>query len=144
MPRAGGLIGRLKAAVSRFAYANELRGINRAEFEEIARDLNLSPPELYLLSSRGYLSGELLEKRLKEFGLSPELVKRQHPEVLRDLQRVCGLCSETKRCAREFEHPAAHSDRLDYCPNAQTLKALDREHLAEETQASLLIGPSCC
>ena len=45
-------------------HANELRGINRAEFEQIARDLDLPPPELYRLLTGCRVSPDALEERL--------------------------------------------------------------------------------
>jgi hypothetical protein len=60
------LVGWLRAIVSGSGRGNELRGINRAEFEQIARDLNLSALELYGLSTGRQLSGERLEARLAE------------------------------------------------------------------------------
>ncbi len=51
--------------------------MNRAVFEQIARDLNLPPPELYGLLTGGQLSLDLLEKRMAaEFEVSLQLAKR--------------------------------------------------------------------
>ena len=138
------LIGWLKAIVSRAVNRNELRDIGRAEFNQIARDLNLSSLELHKLSVGNGSSPALLEKRLAEFDLAPELVKRLHPEVLRDLQRVCAMCASTKRCAREFARQEPASGRSEYCPNTQTLEALEREDVLSNAQQQLPIGPSCC
>jgi hypothetical protein len=142
--RTSGLLGWMRAVAARFRNADELRGLDRAEFEQIARDLNLSPSELRVLSIGSGLSGDLLEKRLREFELSPELVKKQHAEVLRDLQRVCGICLAKARCARDFEQGGPDSNRSGYCPNTHTLEALEREHLSDGARAFLPIGPSCC
>jgi hypothetical protein len=66
-----------KAVVARFSPANELRGMDRAEFEQIARDLNLSPPELYRLLTGRRLSADALDECLvAEFEASPQLAKR--------------------------------------------------------------------
>lgn len=118
------LRGWIKAVASKFGTKNELQDIDRGEFEQIARDLNLSTAELYVLSSKAGLTGELLKRRLAEFKLSAELVREHHPEVLRDLQRVCGNCTSTRRCASEFERATGEGERSDYCPNTQTLRAL--------------------
>lgn len=138
------LIGWLKATISRAVNGNELRDIGRAELNQIARDLNLSPLELHKLSIGHGPSPALLEKRLAEFGLAPERVKRLHPEVLRDLQRVCAMCASTNRCAREFAGQEPASPRSEYCPNTQTLEALERENVLSNAQQPLPIGPSCC
>ena len=49
--------------------------------------------------------------------------------MLQDLQRVCGTCTTTSRCASDF---TAHRDtgRDSYCPNSCTLYALKQEGLA--------------
>ena len=76
LPR-GGLAGWLRAVVTGCAQRNKLHGVKRPEFEQIARDLNLSPPELYRLLTGRRLSAEALEKHLAaEFEASPQLAKR--------------------------------------------------------------------
>jgi hypothetical protein len=143
-PRISALLGLVRAVFTSFLNARELRGLDRAEFEQIACDLNLSPTELYMLSTGENCSDDLLEKRLEEFGLSPERVRRRHPQVFQDLERVCGSCHSRKRCASEFEQRTPSSGRSSYCPNSQTLQALEQERLRIERRSSLPIGPSCC
>jgi hypothetical protein len=142
LPRRSGLAGWIRAVASRFMDDGELLGLDRTEFAEIARDLNLSPSELYAISTAGNLSGDLLNKRMAEFGLSPEIVKKQHPEVSRDLERVCGMCSSKRRCANEFGQRGSDTRRSGYCPNTQTLQALEDESRIEER--ALPFGPACC
>jgi hypothetical protein len=51
--------------------------MDRRQFEQIARDLNLPLPELYSLLTGGQLSAGPLEERLAtKFELSPQLAKR--------------------------------------------------------------------
>ena len=142
LQRRSGLAGWIRAVASRFVNDGELQGLDCAEFAQIAKDLNLSPPELYAISTGGNLSGDLLNKRMAEYGLSPEVLKKQHPEVSRDLERVCGMCSSKRRCASEFEQQGSDPSRSDYCPNTQTLQALERENMVVER--ALPIGPACC
>jgi hypothetical protein len=142
---AGFLSGWVRAIASRFAGSGELQNLGSKEFEQIARDLNLSSSELFALSTRNDPSGDLLRKRIAECGLSTDELKTRQPEVLRDLERVCGHCTSTKRCGAEFRRgvaPPAH--RSDYCPNAPTLQALMDEDRQSRLQASLPLGPSCC
>lgn len=138
------VIGWLKAIVGRFASRGVLSELDRTEFDQVARDLNLSRFELQRLSSGNGSSPALLHQRMADFELAPEALTRQHPEVMRDLQRVCGMCDATKRCANEFAQSAPASSRSDYCPNTQTLQALERENALSNARASLPIGPSCC
>jgi hypothetical protein len=138
-----GLLSWIRAAASRFSNPSELQGISRDEFEQIARDLNLSAPELYVLSGKTGLTGDLLKRRLAEFNLSTELVRERHPDVLRDLERVCGNCTSTERCANGFDRAieGGEGQRSDYCPNTPTLQALKSE---AEQLATIPIGPCCC
>jgi hypothetical protein len=138
-PRRSGWAGWIRAVASRFVSNGGLQELDRTEFAQIARDLNLSPAELHAISIGSGRSARLLSKRMMEFGLLPEVVKKQHPEVSRDLERVCGMCSSKRRCARERGPDLALSD---YCPNTQTLRALQGERAVE--QRTLPIGPACC
>lgn len=132
-----------KAVISRFASANELQRIGQGEYEQIARDLNLSSPELDALSRTDGPSGELLRRRLADFSLSAEGVRKRYPEVFRDLERVCGNCTSVKRCAREFQAADSAAARSKYCPNTPTLQALESES-KPEVSVVLPIGPCCC
>jgi hypothetical protein len=77
LPRGSALVGWARAIVVRFTRANELRGVNRSEFEQIARDLDLPPPELYGLLTGRRVSADALEECLAvEFEVSPQLAKR--------------------------------------------------------------------
>lgn len=55
---------RLRSLVALFARRNGLKGASRAEFEQMARDLDLSHPELYGLLTGRMLSDEAVERRL--------------------------------------------------------------------------------
>jgi len=84
-----------------------------------------------------------LKQRLAECGLSANELRNRHPEVLRDLQRVCGNCTSTRRCANEFEQGASQANRNDYCPNTHTLQALKKEILQTSRQETAPIAPCC-
>ena len=77
LPGAGALTGWARSVAARFFRENELLGMDRAEFEQIARDLDLPPPELYRLLTGCRVSPDALEERLAaEFEASPQLAKR--------------------------------------------------------------------
>lgn len=119
------LINRMKRLSARLAELSELRRLDDRQVDQIAREFGLSRAELFTLCANK-ASGRLLKQRLAEFGLTEELLAKLHPEVLRDLQRVCGACATTSRCAHDF---AAHrnSGRDEYCPNTCTLYALKQD-----------------
>ena len=87
------------------------------EVDEISHELNLSTSDLRALACEQG-SPELLSKRLEHAGLSEQMLASSHCDVLRDLQRVCGLCREKARERR--------ASPAKYCPNELTLTALSR------------------
>jgi hypothetical protein len=132
----------MKGIAVKFVGSGEL-SLDAKEFEQIARDLNLSVSELHALSRTDDSSADRLNQRLAECGLSANELRNRHPEVLRDLQRVCGNCTSTRRCANEFEQGASQANRNDYCPNTHTLQALKKEILQTSRQETAPIAPCC-
>jgi len=120
----------LKRFSARIAAMTELRGLDDEQISQVAREFGVSRADLFTLLDNDR-SGDLLRQRLAEFQFSEELLAREHPDVLRDLQRVCGTCAATSRCASDF---AAHRDsgRDEYCPNSCTLYALKQEGLSRK------------
>jgi hypothetical protein len=44
--------------------------------------------------------------------------------VLRDMERVCTLCSHKRRCIEDIAVGTSPEHYLEYCPNAPTIKRL--------------------
>jgi len=132
------LLRRLRASLSQ---QSELAYLSRQDIDFIARELNLSTSDFRALAQSPSLP-ELLSKRLARAGISEESLASSQGDVLRDLQRVCGLCHAKARCAASLkrEKPAS---AVKYCPNEATLRALARE--ADNTCSTLAINanPSC-
>jgi hypothetical protein len=95
------------------------------EIDRIARDVRMTPSELRAMAKRGPGAADLLLKRMAALDLDPAEVAQVGPETFRDLQRVCSLCESKRCCVRDLAHDAAAPQWQDYCPNAQTLIALD-------------------
>jgi hypothetical protein len=76
-PAGAALVRWLRIAFTGRERKDKLHGVTRAEFEQIAQDLNLSPPELYGLLTGRRLSADALEECLAaEFEASPQLAKQ--------------------------------------------------------------------
>lgn len=135
-PVIGRLIARMKRLYGRSDELSELRGMDDRQVGQIAHEFGLSRSELFTLCANK-ASGSLLKQRLAEFGLTEQSLATVHPEVLQDLQRVCGTCTTSTRCAHDF---AEHRDsgRDEYCPNTCTLYALKQEGLGRRSDSS------CC
>ncbi len=95
--------------------------------ERLAHDVGLTSADLQTLAGRWPDSAELLSRRLAVLNLDEGELARGEPEVLHDLQRVCSLCADKRRCQHDLAVESFDETWHDYCPNAQTLEALDAE-----------------
>lgn len=94
------------------------------EVDRIAHDIGVSASELRKLASLGPAAADQLLLRMEGLGLDPDVVARAEPSTFHDLQRICSLCENHKRCDQEFTDRSAGIAWQDYCPNAPTLKVL--------------------
>ena len=92
--------------------------------EHIARDVGLSSSDLYAMAAKPPDAADQHKQRLAALDIDRASLLRRHPLVARDLERVCSLCGQKRRCERDLaSHPNDPVWRT-YCPNAQTLDAL--------------------
>ena len=132
-PVIGMVIDGLKRFAERVASMTELRGLDDGQISQIAGEFGVSRSDLFrLLDNPG--SAELLNRRLAQFQLNEEVLAKVHPDVLQDLQRVCGTCAVTARCAHDFAEQK-DSGRDAYCPNTCTLYALKQEGLGRKNES---------
>ena len=81
---------------------NEMRQLDRADFDRIANDLRIAPDDLEELVRHGTHAADELPKMLDQLGISAEELGQAQPLLLRDMERVCSLCSHKARCDREL------------------------------------------
>jgi hypothetical protein len=93
--------------------------------ERMAHDVGVSSAELCKLATRGPESADLLLQRTKVLDLDQNEIARTERATFQDLQRVCSMCDCKKRCTRDLAYDPADPAWKDYCPNAQTLTALN-------------------
>lgn len=98
--------------------------VDATEVSGIAKDLNVSTAELRSLAGLGKNSAALLDRRLHTLGIDPAKVE---PAVMRDLQRCCSQCQDKALCAHELEDKPKQPSWPHYCPNEQTIGALQTE-----------------
>src|SRR5262249_13737281 len=103
---------------------DELRRLDRAEFDRIAADLEVSPGDLAELVRRGPQASEQLPLLLKALGIDEAKLDRSQPLVLRDMERVCALCIRKAECDRDLVAGRAAEHYQGYCPNAPTIAEL--------------------
>ena len=106
---------------------NEMRQLDRTDFDRIANDLRVSPDDLEELVRLGQHSSDEMPKMLEQLGIDEERLSKAHPLLLRDMERVCALCRHKAECDRDLIAGTAAEHYQGYCPNAATIETLDRE-----------------
>ena len=103
---------------------NEMRLMDRRDFDRIAADLEISPGDLDELVRRGPHAADELPQLLKALRIDETALERTHPMVLRDMERVCALCSQKRRCDRDLAAGSSAAHYQEYCANAPTIDGL--------------------
>jgi hypothetical protein len=124
------LFRRARAAALRW---DEMSRLSQREIDGIARDLRVSTPELLSLAEQSPGSAFLLDRRLAQSGLNKDVLTARRGDVLRDLERVCGLCGAKDRCAADLDSSDHVEQQPEYCPNELTLQALAQESVQERS-----------
>jgi hypothetical protein len=104
-----------------FAYCD------RYEIERIAKDVGLTTMELSRLAQFGPNAARLLLDRMAAQNLDVETISKSDPSTMRDLQRLCSICSTKKRCQRDLRYNRADPVWQQYCLNSRTIAALQDE-----------------
>lgn len=109
------------------ATAAEIDQLDTPELSRIAQDVGLNPPQLRTLAGKWPDAADLLSQRLAALQIDEGIVKQSEPGVMRDMQRVCSTCSEKPHCSHDIDRDPSDSEWRDYCPNLETLDALEAE-----------------
>jgi uncharacterized protein YjiS (DUF1127 family) len=109
---------------------NEMRQLDRADFDRIAQDLRIAPDDLEELVRHGRHAADELPRMLAQLGISAEALGRAQPLLLRDLERTCALCNHKGQCDRDLAEGTAAENYPGYCANASTLESLERAEIA--------------
>ena len=103
---------------------NEMRQLDRADFDRIACDLRVSPDALEQLVRNGPHAADELPKLLKALGIDEATLANTQPFLLRDMERVCAMCEHKRRCDRDLAEGSSAEHYKDYCANAPTIERL--------------------
>lgn len=94
------------------------------DVDRMAADVGLSATELRALAAHDRHDADLLRERMAVLHLDPEVIAAKRPVVMRDLQRLCTLCTEKGRCTNDLMRDPQNPEWENYCPNAGTLHDL--------------------
>ena len=104
----------------------EMREMDAASFSQIAGDLRISSADLEALVRRGPHAADELPKMLRALGIDQDDLARTETLVLRDMERVCSLCSHKRRCCHELATGTAAAHYEEFCANASTIDGLGK------------------
>lgn len=121
---------------TRQAELAELDTLGADGVRSIASDLGLSPADLRELTALGPHAADLMPRLMTALGLDPAVIERAEPMVFRDLQRACACCSDHGRCAHDLADGTIAETYREYCPNAETMSALQAEIIADQRRAA--------
>ncbi len=100
---------------------NELRQLDRNEFDRIAGDLRMTSDDLDELVRHGPHAADELPKLLKVLGIDESSLASAEPALLRDMERVCAMCQHKRQCDHDLAAGTAAEHYREYCFNAPTI-----------------------
>ena len=103
---------------------SEIRQMDRTDFDRIAGDLRISTGDLDRLVHRGPHAADELPQLLKALGIDKARLAETEPLLLRDMERVCSLCSQKRQCDRDLAAGTSAEHYEEYCLNAPTIEGL--------------------
>jgi len=121
---APGLRARALEWLKAHTHPDELVGFSGKQLRHMAADLQVTESDLLKLASHGPDNTALMEGMMRARRLDPVQIHDSFLTLLRDIERVCTLCRQTKRCQRELKAGTASANCHEYCPNAGTFDAL--------------------
>jgi hypothetical protein len=98
--------------------------LDAANFGRIAGDLRMSSADLEALVRQGPHAADELPKMLTALSIEQDDLARTEPLVLRDMERVCALCSQKRRCDRDLVAGTSAAHYQEYCAKAPTIDGL--------------------
>lgn len=104
----------------------EMREMDAANFNQIAGELRMTSADLEALVRQGPHAADELPKMLIALGIDQDALARTEPLVLRDMERVCAMCSHKRQCDRDLAAGSAAAHYEEYCGNAPTIDGLSQ------------------
>jgi hypothetical protein len=87
----------------------------------------ISPREI--LSPDAEIRARILPHFLHQLDLDPIVIRRTHPDLMRELESTCVLCTVRSRCEQDLERGCTRATYRDFCPNADRIDAVRHERL---------------
>lgn len=109
----------------------ELGALDSDERDRLAHDLGVSANALDFLVREGHDPVEL-PQMMAAIGIDEAALRRVHPALVRDMERVCSMCESTNLCRNELAMGTAGVSYPYFCPNSEELVELSGKGAAAE------------
>ena len=106
---------------------DELHRSPHAEVIRTARDFGTTVQRLKSAAARGPLSGQLMERMARAYGLEPAVFRRTDPNTVREMQERCTFCDHRFRCAIDLADADGAARAQAYCANAEMFRSVARQ-----------------
>jgi hypothetical protein len=123
-PRIGTLIDTFASWLKHRRELNEMRQMDRSDFDGIVGALRICPGELDTLIQEAPHAADELPFLLRALGIDEARLVRTAPLVLRDLQRVCTQCHHKRQCHRDLIAGTSAEHYRGYCPTGPMIDVL--------------------
>ena len=99
---------------------------NCGEAARLAEDVGIPLSDLRSIALRGPDGAKELAAMLRALSIDPDALDKFRPEIMRDLQHHCCLCSNKAECREDLAAGRAAETYREVCSNASTLDALKK------------------
>jgi hypothetical protein len=105
---------------------DELHRSPHAEVLRTASDFGATVQRLKSAAARGPLSGQLMEKMARAYGLEPAALRRTDPNSVREMEERCTFFASRFRCAIDLADADGASRAQAYCDNTEMFRTVAR------------------
>ncbi len=105
---------------------DELHRSPHAEVLRTASDFGATVQRLKSAAARGPLSGQLMEKMARAYGLVPADLRRTDPNSVREMEERCTFCASRFRCAIDLADADGVARAQAYCDNTEMFRSVAR------------------
>jgi len=103
---------------------DELHRSPHAEVLRTASDFGTTVQGLKSAAARGPLSGRIMERMARAYGLEPAALRRVDPNIVREMGERCTFCDSRFRCAIDLAGADRAVRAQAYCANADMFRAV--------------------
>lgn len=104
--------------------AHELSALDAAEAARLADDLKINIGDLVEAAGQSDDEIALMDRMMALRGIDRDKLAAEMPAVIREMSVTCAKCTCKGDCRYELDHGVTAEEADNFCPNAETMKAL--------------------